>query len=47
MARHYWMICDHEMLGYYAIFKGLGQLKFSHVEERIMAIIGPFLDGNS
>jgi hypothetical protein len=27
MTKHYWMICDHEMLGYCAIFKGLGQLK--------------------
>jgi hypothetical protein len=27
LARHYWMICDHKMLGYYAMFKGLGQLQ--------------------
>jgi hypothetical protein len=27
MTKHYWMLCDHEMLGYCAIFKGLGQLK--------------------
>jgi hypothetical protein len=27
MDRHYWVICDHKMLNYCAIFKGLGQLK--------------------
>jgi hypothetical protein len=27
MARHYWVICDHKMLNYGGIFKGLGQLK--------------------
>jgi hypothetical protein len=26
MTRHYWMICDHEILGYCAIFKGLDEL---------------------
>jgi hypothetical protein len=27
MARHYCMMCDHEMLNYCDIFKVLGQLK--------------------
>jgi hypothetical protein len=27
MTRYYWVICDHKMLNYGGIFKGLGQLK--------------------
>jgi hypothetical protein len=27
MAMYYWVICDHKMLNYGGIFKGLSQLK--------------------
>jgi hypothetical protein len=27
MARHYWVVCDHEMLNYYGIFQCLNLLK--------------------
>jgi hypothetical protein len=27
MVRHYWMVCDHEILDHCGIFKDLGQLK--------------------
>jgi hypothetical protein len=37
MTKDYCLICDHEMLVYCAIFKGLGTI----------TIIGSFLDGIS
>jgi hypothetical protein len=34
MARHYWIICDHEMLDYCAIFRSLGSVEIAVMKKR-------------